>query len=234
MKITGNTVTFDKSDNPVKENLTLKAQELLPNDYQGVNPSAILADVYSNKIEAGLTVNELSSITVDEVPDIVDSVTVAGIVMSRFGLTADSNDFVALFYSMAENLDFNDRENIYYLAQLYTYVKPLVKSNSIGSTVRHLYSLKRGRDEAGRVPISEIRKFILLNKALRAEGVVLTATEVFYCSLNWAEGEVFQLLETGLSLSEAIKLYDIGFKSIDEIVEYSGGVPTDWIDLILG
>lgn len=233
MKITDNMVLFDKSDNPVKENLTVKAQSLLPNDYEGVNPSAILADVYSSKIENGLSYQELSSVSVENLPDIVDNITVAELVMNRFQVTAEKNDFVSLFYSLAENVDFNDRENIYYVAQLYNTVKPLVKTNNIGSTVRHLYGLKRGRDEAGRVPVNEIRKFILLNKALRSEGVVLTATEVFYCSINWAESEVFQLLETGISLSESLKLHELGFKTIDEIVEYSGGIPNDWIDLIL-
>ena len=234
MKITDNKVTFDKSDNPVKDNLTVKAQELLPSDYQGVNPSVILADVYSSKIENGITVDELATVTLDKLPDVIDNITVAEIVMKRFSVTADKSDFVALFYSLAENVDFNDRENIYYVTQLYNTVKPLVKSNNIGSTVRHLYGLKRGRDESGRVPVNEIRKFILLNKALRSEGVVLTATEVFYCSINWGENEVFQLLETGISLSESLKLHELGFKTIDEIVEYSGGIPNDWIDLILG
>lgn len=236
MKITNSQVFFDSSDNPIKSNLTIDAQAFLPENYEGVNPSSILADVYSAKLESGSTVEELSQIAVKDVPEIIDSKTVTEIVMSRFGFADETakSDFVSLFYSLGESIDFNEVENSFYVAQLYTRVKPLITANNIGSTVRHLYSLKRGRDESGRVPVQEIRKFILLNKALRSEGVVLTATEVFYCSINWEENDVFRMLETGLSLSESLRLHELGFKTIDEIVEYSGNIPDSWIDLILG
>ena len=236
MKITNSQVSFDITDNPVKSNLTEKAQALMPANYEGSNTSAILADVYSAKIENGVTVDELSSVLISEAPEVIDSLAVTQIVMSRFGFAdeVNRNDFVSLYYSLGESLDFNELDNSYYVAQLYTTVKPLVTASNIGSTVRHLYGLKRGRDESGRVPVSEIRKFILLNKALRSEGVVLTATEVFYCSINWGETDVFRLLESGLSLSESLRLHDLGFKTLDEIVEYSGNIPDSWIDLILG
>lgn len=236
MKITDNQVLFDISDNPIKSNLTDEAQLLVAETYEGNNTSSILADVYSAQLMNGRTVDEMSAVPMDTMPDLIDNMAVTKIIMNRFGFSNESeqSDFVSLFYTLNETLDFNNVENSYYVSQLYSKVKPLVASANIGSTVRHLYGLKRGRDEAGRVPVSEIRKFILLNKALRSEGVVLTATEVFYCSINWAETDVFRLLETGLSLSESLKLHELGFKTIDEIVEYSGGIPDDWINLILG
>lgn len=236
MKITNSQVIFDSSDNPVKANLSPEIQAMLPESYQGTNTSEILADVYSAQLLAGRTVDELSVVGIDNAPDLIDNMAVTKLIATRFGFAdeVEKNDFVSLFYTLDENVDFNNVDNSYYVAQLYSTVKPLVASNSIGSTVRHLYGLKRGRDNNGRVPVGEIRKFILLNRALRSEGVVLTATEVFYCSINWAETDVFRLLETGLSLSESLRLHELGFKTIDEIVEYSGGIPEDWINLILG
>ena len=236
MRISNNQVLFDSSDNPVKSNLTSEAQVLVGDTYEGSNSSSILADVYSAQLVKGTSVEDMSVIEVEDMPDLIDNMAVAKLILTRFGYGEESeqSDFVSLFYTLNETVDFNNLDNIYYVAQLYTRVKPLIASNNIGSTVRHLYGLNRGRDEAGRVPVSEIRKFILLNKALRSEGVVLTATEVFYCSINWAENDVFRLLESGLSLSEALKLHELGFKTIDEIVEYSGGIPDDWINLILG
>lgn len=233
MKITDNKVLFSSSENPLKHNLTLEAQALLPETYKGDNDSMVLADVYSQALIRGVTVDELSQVQVDDLPDVIDSFSIAQVVMSRFKIEYDQTDFVSVFYTLKNDIDFNDTDSLNYLAQVYSSLSTLVQSKAVGSTVRHLYSLNRGRDRQGRVPVSEVKKFILLNKALRSEGVVLTATEVYYCSLNWKTDEVFKLLETGISLSESLKLYDIGFKTIDDIVEYSGGIPEDWIDLIL-
>lgn len=234
MKITSDKVVFDINDNPSKDVMSAEVSAMLPDYYSGVNSSSILADIYSQKILDGYTVEDLSEIII-AVPDLIDSLTLTKIMMYRFGLQeeADGGFFNSLFYSLNETLDFNDKENIFYITQLHMKVSPLIAGGNIGSTVRHLYSLNRGRDDNGRVPVEEIRRFILLNKALRKEGIVLTATEVFYCSLNWGESDVFSLIEKGLSLNEALKMYDVGFKTVDEIVEYSGGVPMDWIDRIL-
>lgn len=235
MKIETDKIIFTEADNPVKENLTVEAQKFIPEGYVGTNPSLILAELYSSKITAGSKVSELDETFISVIPDVIDNFTISQIIMSRFGFSEESEqqNFTTLFYSLKENLDFNDVDNSLYMAQLYMNVMPLVANGNITSTVRHLYGLNRGRDEAGRVPADEIRKFIILNKALRREGIVLTATEVFYCSINWDTAEVFSLIEQGMSLADALKMYDVGFKTVEEIVEYSGGVPMDWIDRIL-
>ena len=45
--------------------------------------------------------------------------------------------------------------------------------------------------------------------------------------------EIFKLLRNGKSLSEALNLHEIGFKTVDEVIEYAGAIPESWIDLIL-
>lgn len=235
MKIETDKIIFTEADNPVKENLTFEAQKIVPEGYVGSNTSPILAELYSAKLLSGSSVTDMNETSIGDVPDVIDNLTVSQIVMARFGFgeEAEQQNFKTLFYSLKESLDFNDSENSFYVAQLYMNVMPLVANGSITSTVRHLYGLNRGRDNSGRVPADEIRKFIILNKALRREGIVLTATEVFYCSINWDTSEVFSLIEQGMSLADALKMYDVGFKTVEEIVEYSGGVPMDWIDRIL-
>lgn len=235
MIIKDNTVRFTESDNPVKNLLSEKAQALVPADYAGTNKSELLANLYSQKLENGSTVAELSLVAL-EVSGEQNLLVQTQAIVKR--LTDDSvdvkrGDFISTFYSLSEYLNFENQENAYYLVELYNTLDAYHTNLNLGSTVRHLYSLKKGRDENGRIPSAEIRKYILLNKALRAEGIVLPATEVFYCSLAWSEGEVFNLIERGLSLSDALKMYEVGFKTIDEIVEYGGSVPASWIDAIL-
>jgi hypothetical protein len=228
-------VTFENSDNPVLSNLSENAKALVPADYAGTNTSLSLARLYSAKLENGVSVAELSSVVLDETPAENNNLVRTQIITKRLGDNVDVKraDFMSLFFSLSESLNFEDKENAFYLVELYNTLSPITNGTNIGATSRHLYSLKKGRDEANRIPVGEVRKYILLNKALRAEGIVLPATEVFYCSLAWSEGEVFNLIERGLSLSEALKMYEVGFKTIDEIVEFGGSVPTSWIDAIL-
>lgn len=225
-------VSFDKNDNPLASLLTDEARSLVPADYDGTNTSPALARLYSARLVGGSTVAELSSVVLDEVGNNANFVRTQAIA-KRFGSDVSRPDFASLFFSLNENLNFEDKENAYYLAEVFSLMGSQNKNANISTTVRHLYSLNKGRDENGRVPADEIRKYILLNKALRVEGIVLPATEVFYCSLAWNEGEVFNLIERGLSLTDALKMYEVGFKTIDEIVEYGGSVPTSWIDAIL-
>jgi hypothetical protein len=228
-------VRFDENDNPTFNNLSEKAQALVSSDYKGTNTSETLARLYSAKLENGLSVAELSSVVLDEAPAENNNLVRTQIITKRLGNDVDVKraDFMSLFFSLSETLNFEDRENAFYLVELYNSLSSITNGTNIGATTRHLYSLKKGRDENQRIPIGEIRKYILLNKALRAEGIVLPATEVFYCSLAWSEGEIFNLIERGLSLSDALKMYEVGFKTIDEIVEFGGSVPTSWIDAIL-
>ncbi len=225
-------VSFSKNDNPIASLLSEKAQASLPSNYEGTSNSVSLARLYSARLESGITVAELSSVVLDEVSDNINFTRTKAIA-KRFGNDVSRPDFASLFFSLSESLNFEDSENAYYLAEIFSLMGSHNKNANISTTVRHLYSLKKGRDENGRVPSNEIRKYILLNKALRAEGIVLPATEVFYCSIAWSEGEVFNLIERGLSLTDALKMYEVGFKTIDEIVEYGGSVPTSWIDAIL-
>lgn len=227
-------VSFDKNDNPIASLLTDKARSLVPADYDGTSTSPALARLFSARLENGATVAELSSVVLDEVSDNANLVRTQAIA-KRLGNKVDVSraDFASLYFSLSESLNFEDKENAYYLAEVFSVMGSQNANANISTTVRHLYSLNKGRDENGRVPADEIRKYILLNKALRAEGIVLPATEVFYCSIAWNEGEVFNLIERGLSLTDALKMYEVGFKTIDEIVEYGGSVPTSWIDAIL-
>lgn len=235
MKIETNMIVFENVDNPAKELLPENVQAALDETYVGVSNSPVLARLYSNKVDSGFTVADLDSF-VYSFDGEVSTFKTAQALMSRFGVGTDEtrNDFKSLFHALNELLDLNDVENLYYMVELYNMVQTKNATSSVGATVRHLYSLNRGRGESGQIPVDEIRKFILLNKSLRREGIVLTATEVFYCSLNWDTEEVFTLIEKGNSLSEALKMYDVGFKTVDEIIEYSDGIPMDWIDRILG
>jgi hypothetical protein len=223
---------FTAEDNPIVSNLTPNAQSLISKDYSGTNPSKLLAELYSNKVEAG-ELSSLDQVKLDN-EEVVSDFAEAKLFMKRFGFAekAENPDFISLFYSLNETLDFSNYDNKLYIVELYNSLSETTKA-SITSTVRHLYSLNRGRDEFNRVPAKEIKKYVLLNKALRSEGVVLTATEVFYCSLAWSEQEVFNLLEKGLSLSDSLKLHEVGFKTIDEIVEYGSNVPMDWVNQLL-
>lgn len=231
MRIAENKISFEAKESPVRENLSVEAQALIPAGYEGTATSASLANVYGKQLIAGRTVAELSSVEVDEVPENISEFDRTKFILARFGLY-NKDTFTSLFYSLNSHINFDKVENAYYLAEALTDLSPL--ATNVGSTVAQLYSLNRGRDENGLVPVPEIRKFILLNKALRKEGVVITATEVFYCSLNWATDDVFSLIENGKSLSEALKMYDVGFTTVQEIVDYSDSIPTSWIDRILG
>lgn len=235
MKIETNMIVFENVDNPDKELLPDNVQAMLGETYVGFSQSPILARLYSIKVESGATDDELNSFVYSFEGE-VSTFVKAQALMGRFGVGVDEtrNDFKSLFHALNELLDLNDVENLYYMVELYNMVHTKNATSSVGATVRHLYSLNRGRNEAGQISVEEIRKFILLNKSLRREGIVLTATEVFYCSLNWDTEEVFTLIEKGNSLSEALKMYDVGFKTVDEIIEYSDGIPMDWIDRILG
>lgn len=232
LDIKNGVAVFTADDNPVFNNLTPAAQSLMPQDYSGNNNSLLLAELYSKKVESG-ELSNLNQVMFDDEGAVSDFAE-AKLLMKRFGLSekAENPDFISLFYSLNETLDFSNYDNKLYIVELYNSLSETTQA-SITSTVRHLYSLNRGRDEFNRVPAKEIKKYVLLNKALRSEGVVLTATEVFYCSLAWSEQEVFNLLEKGLSLSDSLKLHEVGFKTIDEIVEYGSNVPMDWVNQLL-
>lgn len=86
--------------------------------------------------------------------------------------------------------------------------------------------------ETAKPSITQIEEIFKLGLILRGEGVVMSAQYLWIAADKWKPEEVLELLEEGLPIIKALQLYQLGFNSIQEMVEYDDMIPESWIERI--
>jgi len=233
MRIVKQVAHFEATDNPTADQLlSLNPDLVIPANYSGKNTNSDLAQLFVDTIAStGATVAELAhnKVAVGDMKKNLFSLFVAN--ATRFGI----KDAASTFYTLQEILDLTSDEKFFYLLNFAAYYKG--EMVSMAPTLRQIYSFPQWEDAAddrGLIPLATVDHFLKLSETLREEGIILPSKDLFICATRWGDKEVLDLLFRGLDLEEAVKMYEIGFTTIEEIVEYYGNVPSSWMDKMLG
>lgn len=222
---------YAPSDNPTRDAINeVDPTVVIPDSYEGNVRSPFLAKLFVAALNNGATFESLSK------P--VETKIKRKTAYELFVLNCKRYDIPnadAIFYDIDDVLDLTADEPFYYL--LYISYKYKDTMGSVSPTLKQLYNFKEekgGRDENGLISEDTLEKFFLLNSTLRDEGVMLDTKSIFICSFRWGEKGTLELLLDGMNLQEAVRMYEIGFTTIEEIHEYYSSVPASWRDKIFG
>lgn len=232
--------SFTAQENPSVQFLS-KQGIIVPEGYEGSSKNVTLANLFVYALNNGVSWERLMSPVL--LPDVsfkgaTQEVNVAKLyaTINRF-VDVKWNTVVSLYWSLHSTLDFKNEEAYFRLAEHYTHIVITFGNELYAPSFNTLYQTIlpaiQKKKETSFIPTGHIVEYLLLNRALREEGVVLPMSDVFQCSVIWTGEEIFKLLRNGKSLSEALNLHQIGFKTVDEVIEYAGAIPETWIDLIL-
>ena len=240
MTVNANKYIFTSSDNPSVE-LLIKNGIVVPETYFGESKNALLAKLFTYAINNGVSWERiLSPVRLPEThfngATAEEKAAKLYATINRF-VDVKWNTTVSLYWSLYSLLNFNEEETYYRIAEHYTHIVLMFGDETFAPSFTALYQnilpVLKTKKETAHIPTENIIEYLLLNRALREEGVVLPMSDVFQCSVIWTGEEIFKLLRNGKSLSEALNLHEIGFKTVDEVIEYAGAIPESWIDLIL-
>lgn len=211
-----------------------------PEKYEGANSSPLVTELFRKGLKQGLTVEQMTQVEFNgELKNVEDENLIMFIArVRRFTPQVPQPKLQSTYWALKTIIDLNDINNQYLISDNYNKAfteAGVIPDLSIFYTTlwNELNRTSTVEDLISPVESKKIVNFILLNKSLRDEGIVLPTKEVLACSVRWDKQEIFFLLQQGTKLSEAIKLYDIGFKTVDEVVLYAGAIPETWVDLIL-
>jgi hypothetical protein len=227
---------------PVAENPTSAALNNagLPNNYRGETKNSLIVELFNRGLEQGLSFEQMTKVEMnnDSATFEDDNLLMFIARVRRFTPQAPQSKLQSTYWALKTIIDMSDINNHYLIADNYnkTFTDAgVIPDLSIFYTTLWNEFNRTSNIEGFITPVEskKIVNFILLNKSLRDEGIVLPTKEVLACSVRWDKQEIFFLLQQGTKLSEAIKLYDIGFKTVDEVVLYAGAIPETWVDLIL-
>ena len=230
MRIVNKIARFEAGDNPTAENL-LKIDPTLnitPN-YKGTNENLDLAKLFVSTIKAGLA-SSVAALTVgipfEKSPDsLFNLFTVQSL---RFHI----KDSATVFYTLSSSLDLSTDVHFFHLLSLAQHFNGDMPS--VAPTLEQLYNMKEGRNADSIIELETIEHFFELNEMLRAEGIMLSTKDIFICSSHWGDSEVLELLLRDLDISEAVRMYEIGFTTMEDIIEYYGALPDSWIVKLMG
>jgi hypothetical protein len=232
MRFTGLTAKFEARDNPTPENmLALDPTLVIPTKYKGENPSPELAALFVNYLhkrpEATFeTLNAGIPVESSKISLYLYNLFIAQ--AARFGI----RDAQTVFYTLSDSLQLEKPAHFFYLLTVADQYNGATVS--VAATLKQLYSFGEGTDENGLITLETLEHYFKLHETLRAEGIMLNAKDVFICSYRWGDNEVLDLLLRGMEISEAIRLYEVGFTTMEEIIEYYGALPDSWITKMLG
>jgi hypothetical protein len=231
---------FNKSENPDLK--MLETQNInTPEGYEGVSKNVTLANLFAYALNNGVSWGRLLApvgLPEEGFNGAAEEENVAKLyaTINRF-VDVKWNTVVSLYWSLYSTLDFKNEETYYRLAEHYTHIVITFGNELYAPSFNTLYQTIlpaiQKKKETSFIPTSNIIEYLLLNRALREEGVVLPMADVFQCSVIWTGEDIFKLLRNGKSLTEALSLHEIGFKTVDEVIVYAGAIPETWIDLIL-
>jgi len=229
---------FPKTENP-KASLLREGKITTPEGYEGSSNSELLTQLFITAVKTGRTFNQLVETTVKPETDypVVEEAVELWRRVNRF-TDVPYDDIVTLYWSMGRVYPLDTVEKHYIIADYYQTIEKTFGNVDASPNFLTLYEkfgtlFNRNGGTDNPIPTQKIINYMLLNKSLKTEGVVLPMSDVFKCSLVWEKEDIFNILRRGTTLSEALKLYEIGFKTVDEVVEYAGAIPEDWINQIL-
>lgn len=230
------TFIFPPHENPAKK---LLESTNIPKNYEGSSTSQLLTQLFNTAVKTGNTKN-LHQISMEQY-GMSDDETLYFFTarVLRFNPTVSVNTVKNIYWNLKKIIDMNNPTFHYQIAENYQTVQQvfpnIVPDLSIfyKTLFEEQHRINKTVTTVAPVAGEKIVNFILLNKSLREEGIVLPVRETIACSARWEQKEIFTILQQGTKLSEAIKLYDIGFKTVEEIVNYAETIPETWIDLIL-
>lgn len=230
MRIVNKIARFDRGDNPTAENL-LKLDPTLKiaAGYKGSNENLDLANLFVSTIKAGLAPSVAAltvGIPVDKSPDPLFNLFTAQAL--RFHI----KDSAIVFYTLSSSLELSTDTHFFYLLSLAQHFSG--DMSSIAPTLEQLYKMEEGRNADSIIELATIEHFFELNEVLRSEGIMLPTKDIFICSSHWGDSEVLDLLFRDLDISEAVRMYEIGFTTMEDIIEYYGALPDSWITKMLG
>lgn len=232
MKFKDGVVKFTAWDNPTRENLlSLDPNLVIPDSYNGLNSTPALAQLFVNAVNNG-DVAEFAELLepLETVYEQSGGFEVFSMEAARFKVQNPA----AVYYDMLGVLDLNDGDQYYYLLLVCQKYKDEMVHVSPTLKILYSYDEQGGRDENGLITLDTLEKYFLLNSTLRDEGIVLDGRSLFICSFRWGERETLNLLLDGMDLQEAVKMYEIGFTTIEEINEYYNSVPASWRSKLFG
>lgn len=227
---------FPPVENP-KPSLLVNAGLTVSNGYKGSSNSETLLNLFVRAVEGGKTVEQLT-VKPELEKSGSEKLDQFWVRINRF-VTVSQQATNNLYWGMGEVFPLNTAEKQYVFADYYQTVDNVFgnvekMSPNFVSLYRNFAPLfNRTETVENIIPTETIINYMLLNKSLRSEGVILPISDVFRCSLVWEKEDIFNILRKGTKLPEALRLHDIGFKTVEEVVEYAGSIPDSWIDLIL-
>lgn len=211
----------------------------LPDNYAGTNSDVHLADAFT------ATLNRKTFNQITRTPDAANALYITDTV-------TNGKKFVSFFSKYA--LDTTD-ENIYwdflniigtpsltvnqisYLVNLAAHFKGRELAQMF-STVNSIIVYQRKNLDVATAnltlpTIEAVENLYRLGEVLRAEGVVMETQYLWVASSHWDTDEVITLIGEGMPIARALQLYQLGYESIDEIVNYgAGAIPESWLDRI--
>lgn len=229
---------YPDSENPTREAIVAidpTVISMLPQDYNGKNVDARLAKLFVESITAAGSYDALNIVDSQNIPAEMRKGNARKFANRHIRFNKGNNDF-GIYYDFLNVFStdtLNDEQLTYAVSIIKTYGNRT--RNGVLNTLNSIYAYKIGvlGEPRDIIPLSELENLFALSNVLRKEGVQIGIAHLWVCSTHWTTSEVVTMISEGLEIRKAVELYTMGFKTMEEILEYGVTIPDSWLNRLL-
>lgn len=229
------TFKFTSRQNPSRETILAvdaTALSLLPTNYSGTSENKDLTALFVKTLQKVGSYKELNTINLDSIPEDMAKGNALCFATNYLRFIRNGTDF-NIYYDFQRIFKASKLSDnvIYYTLQLLDHYGENARF-SVFNIVNTI--LSENPEPVTTLPsIDKLDNFFNLAKVLRKEGVQIIPASLWLCSTHWNVEEVITMISEGLPVQKAVELYNMGFETMDEIIEYGNDIPSSWLDRII-
>jgi hypothetical protein len=229
---------YPDSENPTREAIIAidpTVISMLSQDYNGKNSDPRLAKLFVESITEAGSYDALNIVDSKAIPPEMEKGNARKFANRHIRFNKNNNDF-GIYYDFLNIFatdSLTDEQLTYAVSIIKTYGNKT--RNGVLNTLNSIYAYKVETlgEKRDIIPLSELENLFALSNVLRKEGIQIGIAHLWICSTHWTTSEVVTMISEGLEIRKAVELYTMGFKTMDEILEYGVSIPDSWLNRLL-